>query len=44
MEAFAPARRLYRSVGFTVCEPFGEYTVNPFSTCMSRRLDRSPAP
>jgi putative acetyltransferase len=38
MEAFAPARRLYLSVGFTVCEPFGEYTVNAHSTCMSMRL------
>jgi putative acetyltransferase len=39
MLAFAPARSLYRSVGFTDCEPFGEYTVNPHSTCMSMRLD-----
>jgi putative acetyltransferase len=39
MEAFAPARLLYESVGFTTCAPFGQYTVNPHSTCMSLRLD-----
>jgi putative acetyltransferase len=39
MEAFAPARSLYSSVGFTPCEPFGEYTDNPFSTCMTIVLD-----
>ena len=38
MEEFAPARALYRSVGFSVCPPFGDYTVNPFSTCMSLQL------
>jgi putative acetyltransferase len=25
MEAFAPARALYESAGFTPCEPFGDY-------------------
>jgi putative acetyltransferase len=35
MDAFAPARHLYLSVGFTSCEPFGEYSVNDYSTCMS---------
>lgn len=35
MEAFAPARALYRSAGFKECEPFGEYTDNPNSTCMT---------
>ena len=37
---FAPAREMYASVGFETCEPFGDYTVNPFSTCMS--LARQP--
>ncbi len=34
MEAFAPARRLYERIGFRACAPFGDYTVNPHSTCM----------
>lgn len=40
---FGPARSLYESVGFEVCEPFGGYTVNPYSTCMAlvRQLDGS---
>lgn len=38
MAAFEPARRLYAGVGFTVSEPFGEYTVNPFSICMTMAL------
>jgi putative acetyltransferase len=41
MEAFAPARVLYESVGFEPCEPFGEYTNNPYSTCMTIVLDPS---
>jgi putative acetyltransferase len=39
MDAFAPARTLYRSAGFDPCAPFGEYTENPHSVCMSLRLD-----
>jgi putative acetyltransferase len=35
MEAFSPARALYTSVGFVPCEPFGDYTSNPNSTCMT---------
>ncbi len=38
MEAFAPARVMYRAAGFVDCAPFGEYTVNPFSVCMTMRL------
>lgn len=38
MAAFAPARALYESAGFTRCEPFGEYTDNPNSVCMTYRL------
>ena len=39
MAGFAPARALYASVGFVTCEPFGEYTVNPYSTCMTLELE-----
>ena len=35
---FAPAQSLYRRAGFTVCEPFGEYTRNPHSVCMTLAL------
>jgi putative acetyltransferase len=35
MDAFAPARALYRSFGFEPCAPFGEYTANPYSVCMT---------
>ncbi|HEX6492727.1 MAG TPA: GNAT family N-acetyltransferase [Candidatus Dormibacteraeota bacterium] len=38
MEAFAPARSLYASAGFTPCPPFGEYWVTPNSTCMTLSL------
>jgi putative acetyltransferase len=38
MEAFEPARAMYRSAGFGPCEPFGEYTVNPYSVCMTLAL------
>ena len=39
MEAFAPARTLYTSFGFTVCPPFGGYGDSPNSTCMTLALD-----
>jgi putative acetyltransferase len=38
MAAFGPARAMYRSAGFRPCEPFGEYTVNPYSVCMTLAL------
>jgi putative acetyltransferase len=38
MEAFAPARAMYQSAGFEPCAPFGEYTSNPHSVCMSIEL------
>lgn len=38
MAAFAPARALYASAGFKVCEPFGEYHLSPHSTCMTLEL------
>ncbi|PKB19143.1 putative acetyltransferase [Novosphingobium kunmingense] len=37
-EAFLPARRLYESEGFAECPPFGDYTSDPFSICMTRLL------
>ncbi|MGH7686135.1 MAG: GNAT family N-acetyltransferase [Candidatus Dormibacteria bacterium] len=37
-ELFAAAQALYARAGFTVCEPFGEYTSNPFSVCMTMVL------
>ncbi|MBW4707115.1 GNAT family N-acetyltransferase [Roseobacter sp. YSTF-M11] len=30
------ARKLYQSAGFTICAPFGDYTVDPLSVFMSR--------
>jgi putative acetyltransferase len=38
MDEFAPARALYKSVGFVTCPPFGKYTDNPYSTCMTIEL------
>ncbi|MGH3202780.1 MAG: hypothetical protein ACRDOA_06300 [Streptosporangiaceae bacterium] len=38
MDAFAPARTLYRRAGFRPCPPFGPYTVNPYSVCMTLAL------
>ncbi|MBK7864223.1 MAG: GNAT family N-acetyltransferase [Archangiaceae bacterium] len=36
--AFAPAQRLYESVGFQRCGRFGEYRDDPFSVFMMMRL------
>lgn len=38
MAEFAPARALYASAGFAVCEPFGDYVASPHSTFMSLSL------
>jgi len=44
MDAFGPARALYLKEGFEPCEPFGEYTANPYSVCMTMALaGRDPA-
>jgi putative acetyltransferase len=43
MDAFAPARSLYTKVGFRPCAPFGEYTVNPYSACMTIDLAEADA-
>lgn len=37
-EQFLPARRLYEANGFAECPPFGDYTQDPFSICMTRTL------
>ncbi len=35
MDAFAPARALYESAGFTRCPPFADYIASPNSVYMS---------
>jgi putative acetyltransferase len=35
MEAYAPARALYRKLGFEPCGPFGAYTASPLSAHMT---------
>ncbi len=39
MDEFAPARALYHSVGFEDCPPFGDYTANEASVCMTIELE-----
>jgi putative acetyltransferase len=41
MDAFAPARALYHKAGFRPCPPFAQYTVNPYSICMTLALDQA---
>ena len=38
MAAFAPARAMYSSAGFTMCGPFGDYVVGPNATFMTRAV------
>jgi putative acetyltransferase len=38
MAAFRPAQQLYESFGFTYCEPFGDYVLDPNSAFMTLRL------
>ena len=35
MDAFEPARSLYATAGFTVCDPFDSYQLRPNSTYMT---------
>jgi putative acetyltransferase len=35
MDAYLPARAMYAKAGFTTCAPFGHYTDNPYSMCMT---------
>lgn len=37
-DEFAPARGLYARYGFVECPPFGSYTANPHSVCMTLEL------
>jgi putative acetyltransferase len=37
-DGFKPAQRLYESVGFTVCGPFGDYRLDPHSVFMTLSL------
>ena len=37
-EFFQPARSLYEKFGFTYCEPFADYDVDPHSHFMTREL------
>ncbi len=39
MGAFAPARALYESAGFTPCGPFGDYSPSPNSTHLTLNLE-----
>lgn len=38
MEGFKPSRTLYRSYGFEICSPFGNYVEDPNSVFMTRTL------
>lgn len=38
MASFEPARRLYAAFGFEECGPFADYTLDPYSTFMTREL------
>ncbi len=42
--AFAPARALYESVGFTPCGPFADYEVTPDNTFMTLDLTQPRQP
>ena len=41
MDAFAAARSMYTKAGFQPCAPFGSYTTNPHSLCMTLELVRT---
>lgn len=36
MEEFEPARKLYANFGFTYCEPFNGYILDPYSVFMTK--------
>jgi putative acetyltransferase len=42
MEAFAPARALYESAGFSPCAPFGTYRGGPHNVFLTLTLDGEP--
>jgi putative acetyltransferase len=35
---FAPARALYERCGFTYCEPFADYVLDPLSVFMTKKI------
>ncbi|WP_027709347.1 GNAT family N-acetyltransferase [Zooshikella ganghwensis] len=37
-EVFKPAHKLYERFGFSYCEPFSDYSDDPFSTFMTKQL------
>jgi putative acetyltransferase len=37
-EAFVPARSLYAAFGFSFCEPFADYVLDPYSVFMTREI------
>jgi putative acetyltransferase len=39
MDAYRAARDMYAKAGFSRCEPFAQYTDNPYSMCMSISLE-----
>lgn len=43
-DAFVPAPSLYTKIGFKPCAPVGEYTLNPYSACMTIDLDPAARP
>ena len=43
-DAFVAAQRLYTGAGFTPCPPFGSYTANPHSRCMTIELPTATSP
>lgn len=40
-EPFESARRLYARRGFSVCEPFGDYVLDPWSVFMTKKIPPS---
>jgi len=38
MDAFIPAQKLYKNVGFQVCEPFSNYQKDPHSMFLTKNL------
>jgi putative acetyltransferase len=40
-ESFAAAHRLYESVGFLKCGPFGDYKLDPHSVFMMLKLTKT---
>ena len=38
MDAFLPAQKLYRQLGFEICPPFADYQEDPYSTFMTKNI------